>query len=87
MALSAQEWKNFLTEAGIPDNEAKTYSQSFFENRIQKPEDLSRDVLKELGVTILGDAIAIARAAASSTKKRAHPATDTNTKSHYKTEY
>ena len=83
MALSAEDWKQFLKEAGIPAEEAKKYAKTFHDNRIQKPEDLSRDILKELGVTVIGDAIAITRAATSSNSNRAYPATS-DAKSHFK---
>ena len=83
MALSAEDWKQFLKEAGIPAEEAKKYAKTFHDNRIQKPEDLSRDILKELGVTVIGDAIAITRAATSSKSNRANPATS-DAKSHFK---
>ena len=61
MALSNQdEWKKFLKNAGIPDAAAKEYAKTFVENRIQKPEDLDKEVLKnDLKITIIGDIIAI----------------------------
>ena len=83
MALSTGDWKQFIKEAGIPVEEAKEYAKTFHDNRIQKPEDLSRDILKELGIIVIGEAIAIIKAASSSKSNRAHPA-NSDVKSHFK---
>ena len=56
---TADDWNKFLTEAGIPKEEAKTYAKTLADNRISYPSDLTRDILKELGITIIGDALAI----------------------------
>ena len=56
---TADDWNKFLTEAGVPTAEAAKYANTFVENRIVYPSDLTRDILKELGITIIGDAIAI----------------------------
>ena len=53
------DWYKFLTDAGIPREEATTYAKTLVENRIKNPSDLTRDILKELGITIIGDALAI----------------------------
>ena len=63
MALSAKDWKTFLDRVGIPEPASNNYATMFADNRIQKYTDLTKDTLKELGVTVLGDIIAISRAA------------------------
>lgn len=59
------EWLQFLLDAGIPASQAAAYAVSFVENRIEKDmlDELDKDYLKELGVTILGDVIAILKQA------------------------
>ena len=61
MALSSQEqWENFLKDAGIPEEIAKNYAQVFVKNRIQHPEDLDKQTLKDdLKITTIGDILAI----------------------------
>ena len=56
---TTDDWHKFLTEAGIPREEATTYAKTLVENRIKDPSDLTRDILRELGIAIIGDAIAI----------------------------
>ena len=48
---TADDWNEFLTEAGVPASEAAKYANTFMENRIVYPADLTRDILKELGIT------------------------------------
>ena len=61
----ASYWLKFFTEAGIPKSDAHEYPLIFTENRIKKNMllDLDRELLKELGVVILGDIIAIIKQA------------------------
>ena len=71
MALSAKlssqaAWQDYLKSAGIPDTEAKTYAKALHDNRIYHPEDLNKEILKELGITIIGDQIAILKSAKQS---------------------
>lgn len=58
-----EKWKKFFCDAGIPLSEASTYAYKFAHNRIQTNmlADLNKDYLKEMGITILGDVIAILR--------------------------
>ena len=71
MALSAQDWKTFLKKAKIPDSAVENYTQLLIENRIQSPTYLSKDVLKELGINVLGDILAICKEAQTVEKPQA----------------
>ena len=59
MVLS--EWTLFSKEAGIPPGPSVSYAVMFVDNRIQKSVslDLNKEILEELGVTVVGDIIAI----------------------------
>lgn len=60
MAQSTEEsWTTFLQEAGIPSADSITYAQLLTENRITDHHDLTRDVLKDVGIKVVGDIIAI----------------------------
>ena len=52
-------WDTFFVDAGIPSVEARIYAEKFVENRITDPTDLTDQHLKDLGVTVIGDKIAI----------------------------
>lgn len=54
------EWIKFFTAAGIPAGSAAKYSVVFLDNRIQKSMlmDLTKEYLKEMGISIMGDVIA-----------------------------
>merc|ERR550532_2109518 len=54
-------WLNFFTTAGIPAGEATSYAISFSDNRITEDMlmDLNKEILQDLGVTVMGDIIAI----------------------------
>ena len=54
-------WIKFFTECDIPVSEATNYAISFTDHRIQKDMlmDLTKDYLREMGITVLGDVIAI----------------------------
>ena len=80
MALSAKlssqaAWQGYLKKAGIPDTEATTYAKALHENRIYHPEDLNKEILKELGITIIGDQIAILKQAKQSETPTEKPTT------------
>ena len=49
-----ESWKTVLQTYGIPENNAETYAKTFVEQQLTEQElpDLSKDDLKELGITI-----------------------------------
>ncbi|XP_054758735.2 uncharacterized protein C19orf47 homolog isoform X1 [Lytechinus pictus] len=59
--MEMSEWIKFFTAAGIPAGPAAKYSVVFLDNRIQKSMlmDLTKEYLKEMGISIMGDVIAI----------------------------
>jgi len=59
MVLS--EWTLFSKEAGIPPGPSVSYAVMFVDNRVQKSMllDLNKEIKEELGVTVVGDTIAI----------------------------
>ncbi|XP_063287145.1 uncharacterized protein C19orf47 homolog isoform X1 [Pelobates fuscus] len=61
VTLATSEWIGFFKEAGIPAGPAVNYAVSFVDNRIQKNMlmDLNKDIINELGITAVGDVIAI----------------------------
>ena len=69
--LFSEFWISFFVEAGIPPAAAANYAIIFTENRIQKHMllDLNKEYLKEMGVNILGDIIAILKHAKSHHEK------------------
>ncbi|XP_043975039.1 uncharacterized protein C19orf47 homolog isoform X5 [Gambusia affinis] len=58
---ATSEWIQFFKDAGIPAGLAVTYAVSFVDHRIQKNMlmDLSKDIMMDLGITVIGDIIAI----------------------------
>ncbi|XP_010167200.1 uncharacterized protein C19orf47 homolog, partial [Antrostomus carolinensis] len=55
------EWIQFFKDAGIPPGPAVSYAFTFVDNRIQKNMllDLNKEIMNELGITVVGDIIAI----------------------------
>ena len=54
-------WHTFLREAEIPDADATAYAQIFHTNRINERtvKDLTKELLVEIGITRIGDILAI----------------------------
>ncbi|KAM3875201.1 uncharacterized protein C19orf47 homolog [Diretmus argenteus] len=61
VTTATSEWIQFFKDAGIPAGLAVTYAVSFVDNRIQKNMlmDLSKEIMMDLGITVIGDIIAI----------------------------
>ncbi|TRY60015.1 hypothetical protein DNTS_034667, partial [Danionella cerebrum] len=59
--VATSEWIQFFKDAGIPPGLAVNYAVSFVDNRIQKNMlmDLSKEIMIDLGITVIGDIIAI----------------------------
>ncbi|KAM6931947.1 uncharacterized protein C19orf47 homolog isoform 2-T2 [Lycodopsis pacificus] len=61
VTTATSEWIQFFEDAGIPAGLAVTYAVSFVDNRIHKNMlmDLSKDIMMDLGITVIGDIISI----------------------------
>eukprot|EP00048_Salpingoeca_helianthica_P016100 m.230449 g.230449 ORF g.230449 m.230449 type:complete len:276 (+) comp18023_c0_seq1:41-868(+) len=61
--MAAFAWKTFFLDAGIPPSHAESYAMVFEDNRISQDmlEELNKEVLIDLGVTLVGHQIAIQR--------------------------
>lgn len=62
-AAKAFSWIHFFEEAGIPESHTASYADVFQDNRIQKDmlPELNKEILQDLGVSLMGDIIAILR--------------------------
>ncbi|XP_033928024.1 uncharacterized protein C19orf47 homolog [Melopsittacus undulatus] len=61
VTMATSEWIQFFKEAGIPPGPAVSYAVMFVDNRIRKNMllDLTKELMNELGITVVGDVIAI----------------------------
>ena len=62
MALrTKEEWTNFIIAAGFQPEDSATYATAFIENQLTKSSlpALTKEYLKDLGITIIGDIITI----------------------------
>ncbi|KAJ8368977.1 hypothetical protein SKAU_G00090050 [Synaphobranchus kaupii] len=61
VTTATSEWIQFFKDAGIPPSLAVNYALSFVDNRIQKNMlmDLSKEIMMDLGITVIGDIIGI----------------------------
>ncbi|XP_077338677.1 uncharacterized protein C19orf47 homolog [Lithobates pipiens] len=61
ITMATSEWISFFKEAGIPAGPAVNYAVTFVDNRISKNMllDLNKEIMNELGITVVGDVIAI----------------------------
>ncbi len=58
-------WLDFFAAAGIPPAHAASYAEVFHDNRMRRDRlaDLNKDLLQEMGVSVLGDVLAILKQA------------------------
>ncbi|GAB6026598.1 hypothetical protein CHUAL_013010 [Chamberlinius hualienensis] len=58
---STSSWVQFFTESGIPQSVAANYAITFVDNRISRQMllDLNKEILFDMGITVMGDIIAI----------------------------
>jgi len=62
MALrTVADWTQYFIAAKMPDDASATYAKAFYDNRLTETSlnDLSKEYLKDLEITVIGDIIAI----------------------------
>ena len=62
-ATTATKWLGFFKDAGIPECRAATYANNFAKHRMDMTMlgEVTKEVLKELDITGMGDCITIMR--------------------------
>ncbi|KAM5145985.1 uncharacterized protein C19orf47 homolog isoform 2-T4 [Mantella aurantiaca] len=80
VTLATSEWISFFKEAGIPAGPAVNYAVTFVDNRISKNMllDLNKEIMNELGITVVGDVIAILKHAKDMCRAMTEPPSQNN---------
>uniref|UniRef100_A0A915D880 SAM domain-containing protein n=1 Tax=Ditylenchus dipsaci TaxID=166011 RepID=A0A915D880_9BILA len=63
MSTPVEAWENFFQSCDLPANVCKSYAQRFVKERMQPYmlKEICKDELRELGITAMGDQLAILR--------------------------
>ena len=66
-----KDWENFFQKAGIPEHTSKTHAKSLKNNRVTEllSPELTKELLNDLGTTIIGDILIILQQAKKSSSK------------------
>ena len=73
MAQSVDSWVAFFEYTGIPTTEAKDYAETFVSNRIRDPSELTKEILQDLGINVIGDVMSILKHARLLKEKEKKP--------------
>ena len=67
--MTADDWEHFFIEAGISTDSAKTHATKFADKKltIKSLQMVDHSMLKELGVTLMGEALCILKQAKEAT--------------------